>query len=121
VLLDLLILLACQLAGELLVHLAGLPVPGPVAGLVCLLALCAVRGRPPGTLDDTAPGLLSHLSLLFVPAGVGVMLHGPTIAAEWPALLAALLLSTWLAIAVTAALLSRLLRHAAEPAEEEAR
>lgn len=118
-LLDLLILLACQLAGELLVHLAGLPLPGPVAGLLLLLGLCLARGRAPGSLDRTAPALLAHLSLLFVPAGVGVMLHGPTIAAEWPALLASLLLSTRLAIAVTAALLSRLLRHTAEPAQED--
>lgn len=52
--------------------------------------------------------LLSHLSLLFVPAGVGVMLHLGRIAEEWPAILAALLLSTWLAVAVTGLLFARL-------------
>lgn len=106
---DLLVLLACQLAGELLVFLAGLPVPGPVLGFLLLFAICLLRRRPPGGLETTAPALLSHLSLLFVPAGVGVMLHLGRIAAEWPAILAALLLSTWLALAVTGLLLARML------------
>ncbi|MCL6609300.1 MAG: CidA/LrgA family protein [Geminicoccaceae bacterium] len=105
---DLSILLACQLAGELLVFLAGLPVPGPVLGFLLLFLLCLARGRVPAGLETTAPVLLSHLSLLFVPAGVGVMLHLGRIAEEWPAILAALLLSTWLAVAVTGLLFARL-------------
>jgi putative effector of murein hydrolase LrgA (UPF0299 family) len=96
------ILLACQLAGEVFVRLTGLPVPGPVMGLVFLLIGMAVRGKIPLDLRDTANGLLSHLSLLFVPAGVGVILHFERIGSEWLALLAALLLSTWATIAVSA-------------------
>ncbi len=95
-------LLACQLAGEVLVRLIGLPVPGPVMGLVFLLLAMAVSGRIPQALRETASGLLSHLSLLFVPAGVGVILHFERIGAEWLALVAALLLSTWATIAVSA-------------------
>jgi holin-like protein len=105
---DLLILLTCQLAGELLVFLAGLPVPGPVLGFLLLFLLCLGLGRVPAGLETTAPVLLSHLSLLFVPAGVGVMLHLARIAEEWPAILAALLLSTWLTIALTGLLFARL-------------
>jgi holin-like protein len=100
--LDLTILLLCQLAGEAVVFWTGLPVPVPVLGLVLLVLLLLANGGPPGSLETTAMGLLQHLSLLFVPAGVGVMLHAGRIAAEWPALLAALLLSTWLSMAVTA-------------------
>ena len=96
------ILLACQLAGEILVRFLGVPVPGPVLGLVFLLAGMAVRGSIPQALRDTSNGLLSHLSLLFVPAGVGVMLHFERIGSEWLALLGALLLSTWATIAVSA-------------------
>ncbi len=110
---DLLILLTCQLAGELLVFLAGVPIPGPVLGLVLLLSICFARGRVAARLESTAPALLSHLSLLFVPAGVGVMLHLGRIAAEWPAILAALVLSTWLAVAATGLVLARLLPPAA--------
>lgn len=99
---DLTILLLCQLTGEAVAFWTGLPVPGPVLGLVLLVALLALLRRPPGSLEGTATGLLQHLSLLFVPAGVGVMLHAGRIAAEWPALLAALVLSTLLAMVVTA-------------------
>lgn len=110
---DLLILLSCQLAGEASVFFLELPVPGPVIGFLLLFSICLVRGRIPAGLETTAPVLLSHLSLLFVPAGVGVILHLSRIAEEWPAILTALLLSTWLAVAVTGLVLARLLPNAA--------
>ena len=96
------ILLACQLAGEVLVRTAGLPVPGPVLGMVLLCGALAMRGSTPANLHGTATGLLAHLSLLFVPAGVGVMVHLHHIGSELLAILAALVLSTTLTIAVTA-------------------
>ncbi len=99
---DLTILLCCQLLGEVIAFATGLPVPGAVLGLVLLVVLLVVLRRAPGTLEGTATGLLQHFSLLFVPAGVGVMLHTTRIATEWPALLAALLASTVLTLAVTA-------------------
>ena len=106
----LLVLLACQLAGETAAFLGGLPVPGPVLGMALLVLILAVRGGPGKDLRETASGLLAHLSLLFVPAGVGVMVHGPRLQAEWPAILAALLISTPLTIAVTALVMHRLTR-----------
>jgi putative effector of murein hydrolase LrgA (UPF0299 family) len=110
-------LLSCQLAGELIARLTGIPVPGPVIGLLLLFALLAVRGGAPDALQGAADGLLRHLSLLFVPAGVGVMLHAARLEAEWPAILAAILVSTALTIAVTALvfrLAARLLPGAGE-------
>jgi holin-like protein len=111
-LLDLTLLLCCQLAGEALAFWTGLPVPGPVLGLALLVLLLVLLGRAPGTLEATTDGVLAHLSLLFVPAGVGIMLHAGRIAAEWPAILAALLASTWLAIGLTALAMERLARRA---------
>lgn len=72
----LLALLACQLVGELVVDLTGLPVPGPVAGMVILLGWLTWR-RPPADAPVLRAGdaLLRHLQLLFVPAGVGVVAH----------------------------------------------
>lgn len=95
-------LLGCQLAGEFLVRLMDLPIPGPVLGLVIMLAGLALRGGAPEALRTTADGLLRHLSLLFVPAGVGVMLHFERIGDEWLALVGAVILSTWATIAVSA-------------------
>ena len=96
------ILLVCQLMGEALARALALPVPGPVLGTVLLLAGLAVRGSIPPALHETAQGLLRHLSLLFVPAGVGMMLHVARIRAEWLAIVTALLVSALLTLAVTA-------------------
>lgn len=96
------LLLVCQLAGEVLVVASGLPVPGPVAGMVLLFAGLMIRGGIPAGLADAADGLLAHLSLLFVPAGVGVMLHANLIAAELVPIAVSLIASTLLTIAVTA-------------------
>lgn len=103
-------LLLCQLIGEAVARLADLPVPGPVLGLVLLLAILALRRAVPGTLESTAGGLLKHFSLLFVPAGVGVLQHLPRIEAEWLAIAAALLVSSVFTIVVTAAVMRGMIR-----------
>ena len=66
-------LLVSQLAGEALVRLASLPIPGPVVGMILLFVVMLTRTPLPPTLGETADGLLRHLSLLFVPAGTGVI------------------------------------------------
>lgn len=95
-------LLLFQCAGEAMVRLAGLAVPGPVAGMALLAVALLVRRRTPESLTITADGLARHLSLLFVPAGVGVMLHVHRLASEWLPIAVALVVSTVLAIAATA-------------------
>ncbi len=95
------ILLACQLAGEVVTRLLGLPVPGPVLGMVILFAALAIRGHVPDDVGAVSGGLLQNLSLLFVPAGVGVMLHAGVLADNWLVLSVALVASAVLTIAVT--------------------
>ncbi len=96
------VLLIYQLIGESLVVALGLPVPGPVVGMLLLFLTLLLRGGASPDLRDTAQGILQHLSLLFVPAGVGVMLHAGRVASEWLPILVALLLSTVATILVTA-------------------
>lgn len=104
------VILACQLAGEAAMRGAALPVPGPVAGMALLLALLVardrVRGQDPapggGSLGATARGLLAHLSLMFVPAGVGVVQRLDVLAEHGAALLTALAVSTAAALLATA-------------------
>lgn len=96
------VLLVYQLVGEVIVQIAGLPVPGPVVGMLLLFLSLVLRGRTPSRLQDTAQTLLSHLSLLFVPAGVGVMLHFRRLEAEWLPISVALVVSTVITIGVTA-------------------
>jgi putative effector of murein hydrolase LrgA (UPF0299 family) len=100
------ILLACQLAGEVLALALQLPVPGPVVGMVILFCGLVAYGRVPQSLSAVTGELLQNLSLLFVPAGVGVMLHAQLLAENWLALSLALVLSTLVALAVTGAVMS---------------
>lgn len=117
------LIFGCQLAGELIVAATGLPMPGPVCGMALLFAGLVIRGAIPADLARVGDALLGHLSLLFVPAGVGVMLHARLMARDWLPIVAALVLSTGLTIAVTAALMVWLGRRAAvakNPPDREA-
>lgn len=105
------ILLVCQLLGEVLVTAIDLPVPGPVVGMLLLFVGLLLRGAVPDDLGRTATGLLQHLSLLFVPAGVGVMLHLGLLGDEWPAVGLALIASTVLTLLAAGAVMAWASRH----------
>lgn len=96
------VLLFYELVGEVLVLLLKLPTPGPVVGMLLLLITLIILGKIPDPLEQTATTLLNHLSLLFVPAGVGVMVHFQRIRSEWLAILVALLVSTVVTLVITA-------------------
>ena len=107
----------CQLAGEAITVATGLPLPGPVIGMALLFALLLIKRKVPDDLGKVGDGLLSHLSLLFVPAGVGVMLHLALIEDAWFALSTALVASTLIAIAVSALVMLGVERLTRRPAE----
>jgi holin-like protein len=107
------LLLAFQLAGETLRVALHLPVPGPVLGMALLMVYLIARRGPDEHLRTTAGGLLQNLSLLFVPAGTGVMLHASRLAGEaWPIAIA-LVASTVLGLAATGLTLHYLTRKRA--------
>lgn len=98
--------LVCQLTGEVLVRGLGVAMPhfafpGPVAGMVILFGLLAWRGKIGPTVTVASNGILRNLSLLFVPAAVGIVQYGPVIAEFGFALIAALVLSTVATLIVT--------------------
>jgi holin-like protein len=102
-------LLLAQSAGEALARLLHLPLPGPVLGLLILLvALRFEAVRMP--VSAAAGVLLSHLSLLFVPVGVGVMTHVGLITQYGLRMLVVIILSTWIGMAMTALVMRALLR-----------
>ncbi|MCS4504827.1 Holin-like protein CidA [wastewater metagenome] len=110
-------LLAFQLVGEITVRALRLPLPGPVLGMVLLAVALGLRGGPPEPLGRIARGLLDHLSLLFIPAGVGIIAHLSRVADEWLAITVTILASTAVTLVVSAATLSWLMRRLA-PQEE---
>ena len=97
------LLLGCQLAGEFIALGLGLPIPGPVLGLVILLASLALRPPLASALRPTTQVILAHLSLMFVPAGVGVIGNLDVLSSDWARLLVVLILSTILSMLVTVA------------------
>ena len=99
-------LLAMQSLGELLSRGLSLPFPGPVIGmLLLLLALHWPVVREP--VAACANFLLLHLSLLFVPVGVGVMTHLGLLGQYGVRILLVIVLSTWIGLAATAWVLQR--------------
>lgn len=96
------VLLVYQLAGEVTVHFLKLPIPGPVMGMTMLFLTLLIRGSPGASLGTASSGLLSHLSLLFVPAGVGMIVHFERIVEEWLPITVALVGGTVVTMATSA-------------------
>lgn len=112
-------LLVLQSIGEALARVAHVPLPGPVIGLLILaVALNAGFVRTP--VAAAADLLLAHLSLLFVPVGVGVITHLDLVSRYGSQLLAVIVLSTWIGMSVTALVLRALLRRSSIEAESDA-
>ncbi len=117
-------LLTAQVAGELVARwLGGIgawTMPGPVIGMLLLflaLMLPVVKRHLAQSVGEAAQVLLAHLSLLFVPVGVGVMVHLGLLSAFGVKLVLVIVLSTWLGLAVTALVLRRFWPLAADDSQ----
>lgn len=106
-------LVGFQLVGELVVRVADLPVPGPVVGMLVLFVFLRLRRYDDSrSLVRAGSGLLRHLQLFFIPAGVGVVAYGSVLGRDALPVTVAVLGSWFLglvAVAWTAVLLERLL------------
>ena len=122
------VILLCQLLGEVVARGLGWPLPGPVLGMLFLLVFLSLRDRIAKkvpelgkTLDSTGKGLLAHLSLLFIPASVGVVQRLDVLADYGTGLAVALVVSTFVTLVVTVVtfvVVSRLSGSSMESAEE---
>jgi holin-like protein len=101
------VLLAFQCLGELIAYVTRVPIPGPVIGMV--LFLCLLSASPPlaQRVEYVSRGLLNHLSLLFVPAGVGVTALAGAMKGQLIAISLAIVVSTILSIVVIALVADR--------------
>jgi len=106
-------LLVLQSIGEVLARGFKLPFPGPVVGLMLLLV---ALGWAPlrESVAGAAQFLLTHLSLLFVPVGVGVMTHLGLLSQYGLRLVVVVVVSTWISLAVTALVLRALMPRSAD-------
>lgn len=99
---SILVLIGCQCLGELLRLLLHLPVSGPVLGMALLVLILFFIGGPPAGLRTASDRLLSYLAILFVPAGVGIVLYRDEFTRHWALILVSLVGSSILAIVATA-------------------
>ena len=113
------LLLVCQLAGEAVHRLTGLPLPGSVIGMVLLLAWLAFVPRERLTLTQVTGWLTAHLSIMFVPAAVGVMQEGAILSRYGLGIVVAVVVSTLLTLAVTALVFRAVAGREPEPEGEE--
>ena len=103
------LLLLYQVAGEAIARLFALDLPGPVIGLILLWPSLAVPWIQ-RHVSEVAGFLLSNLSLLFIPVGVGVILHLELLSTIWWQIALALVVSTLLGLITTVLLLRWLIR-----------
>lgn len=112
------VLLLAQFAGELITRALGVPVPGPVVGMALLLAVMLWKPGVAAFIRPTATALLGFLSLLFVPAGVGIVNYQEVVGEDGLAIVLALLASTVSAVVVSALVFQWLAPAEKEPAGE---
>ncbi|MBW3506250.1 MULTISPECIES: CidA/LrgA family protein [unclassified Pseudomonas] len=106
-----------QLLGTALNHLFVPVLPGPIIGLVLLLGFLMVRGQVGEPLSEAASSLLRYLPLLLVPPAVGVMVYAADIAADFWAIVGALVLSLLISMGFVGVLMQRLLKRHSHPEE----
>ncbi len=103
-------IVVCLILGDVSNHVAGLPLPGPVIGMLLLLGLLLYRGGPDHGMRQVCHGLLHNMALLFVPASAGLITELPLLSHDaWP-IAVAILTSTVLGMAATAATMRMLTR-----------
>jgi holin-like protein len=117
-----LILVGCELIGEVLRRALHLPLPGPVIGMFLLAVALIVGGDDEAVgvtdkysqLSRTANALIANMGLLFVPAGVGVIAEFGVLRQNWLPILVGLVVSTVLGLVVTGLVMHRLCRAGEE-------
>jgi len=108
-----------QLLGTAINHLFLPVLPGPIIGLLLLLVYLITRGEVAEPLSLAAGSLLRYLPLLLVPPAVGVMVYARAIAADFWAIVGALVLSLVLSMAFAGVLMQRLGRRHVAVVEED--
>jgi holin-like protein len=88
------------------------PLPGPLVGMILLVGFLSLpQNAVARAVVACGEFLLKHYAFFFVPAGVGVMVHVAQLRADWFALIASLVVSSLVALVVTAAAMQFLIRR----------
>ncbi|WP_407156186.1 CidA/LrgA family protein [Bradyrhizobium sp. STM 3557] len=93
---------AFWLAGEELVRITGLPLPGSIIGMGLALLALGVRGLHIGSMKRGANWLLAEMLLFFVPAVLALLDHSELLGLMGLKILTVIVLSTVAVMSVTA-------------------
>ena len=113
------VILFFQLVGEFIQKFLELSVPGPVIGLFLLLIILLMSKKnyykiPINfqiNLINSAENLLNYLPLLFIPVGVGVVMHLSLLEDNLVPVMLVIIIGTLLTLAVTAFVMDKLLKE----------
>ncbi|MDD5941219.1 CidA/LrgA family protein [Fibrobacter sp.] len=99
--LQLAVIFAICVAGELLHRIVGIPLPGNIIGMVLLLALLCLKIIKPEQISGVSSFFLNHLALFFLPPSIAIMAVGDDVLSKWPLLLFLCIVFTLATLAVS--------------------
>ena len=114
------VLFLFQAIGELLSRYSPVPIPGPVLGMVALFICLLFSPRLLLKIEKASMDFLQHLSLLFVPAGVGIMVSQAQIGSAWMAIVVSMVVSTVVTMVVVAVSFQYLQKPSASETDKNA-
>jgi holin-like protein len=104
------LLVALDALGGWIVRTSGATVPGSVVGMLLLTALLETGVIPITIVRPAAELLVRHLALLYVPAGIALLVYWGAVRSELTAIAAAALASLVAVLVVVGCLVQRLER-----------
>ena len=111
-------ILLFQLIGEFFQKFTEISIPGPVIGLILLLSVLLIRAKyfkehhsVENNLVDFCERFLTYLPLLFIPVGVGVVMHLSLLEENLISVISIIVLGTLLTLALTGFIMEKLLKN----------
>lgn len=109
------VIIGFQLAGAFVQQFLSLPIPGAVIGMILFFIYLCITGGKSDNLMATGSQLLSHLPLLFIPAGVGILAYTSELKEHGIAILASLIIGSLIAFIITLFIFKKLTSNANQP------
>ncbi|MEH6626935.1 MAG: CidA/LrgA family protein [Motiliproteus sp.] len=97
--------------GESLHYLTDIPISGSVIGMLLLFVFLMIRAGVSIELERTSQTLISQLTLLLLPGGVGLFFLGERMHGQWLPLLSAILIGSLLSIVISLLLMNWLIKR----------
>ena len=103
-------LLLLQWISTVIINALGIPFPPALLGMLILTGLLCYGIIPAESVEDICDILISKMGMLFLPAGVSVMLYFDVIQAEFMPIMVSIVLCSLAVLAVTALFLQAMLK-----------